>query len=99
MSLAPEKTVSKILDEVEKNSKYIQLFRNSVFYDSAIRTLKEKFVAEICKNNNINIKDNYHEVAKVAFLVGGCADIIIALSPEFNREEIEKIMVNVIKRK
>ena len=99
MSVAPEESVKKILDAVENNTKYIELFRNSVFYDSAISALKEKFVQEICEKNNINIEDNYHEVAKVAFLVGGCADIIITLSPNFNREEIEKIMINVIKRK
>lgn len=99
VSVAPEKTVGKILDTVEDNLKYIERFRNSVVYDSAVRTLKDTFIEEICKANNINISDNYHEVAKVAFLVGGCTDIIMMLSPNFNRAEIEKIMVNVIKRK
>ena len=99
MSVAPEKTVSAILDVVEQNIKYFERFKNSVIYDSAIKSLKESFIQTICKTNNINVADNYHEVAKVTFLVGGCADVIIKMMPNFNREEIEKIMVNVIKRK
>ena len=99
MSVAPEQTVKKILDAVENNLVYVERFRNSVIYDAAIKAVKEKFIAEICRANNINLKDNYHEVAKVTFLVGGCTDIIMMLSENFNREEVEKIMVNVIKRK
>ena len=99
MSLAPEKTVAKILDVVEENIKYIERFRHSVIYDSAIKSLKFAFIQEICDKNKINLKENYHEVAKVAFLVSGCADLIMTFSPNFNRTEIENIMVNVIKRK
>ncbi|MBQ8077620.1 MAG: TetR/AcrR family transcriptional regulator [Eubacterium sp.] len=99
MSVAPEKTVSAILDAVEQNIKYFERFKNSVIYDSAIHSLKEKFIESICKINNINPVDNYHEVAKVNFLVGGCADVIIKMMPDFRRDEIEKIMVSVIKRK
>lgn len=99
MSVAPEQTVKKILDAVENNIVYVERFKNSVIYDSAIKSVKEKFVAEICNANNINLKENYHEVAKITFLVGGCTDIIMRLSTNFNREEVEKIMVNVIKRK
>ena len=99
MSISPENTVSAILDVVEQNIKYFERFKNSVIYDSAIKSLKENFIKSICKTNNINIHDNYHEVAKVTFLVGGCADVIIKMMPNFNRAEIEKIMVNVIKRK
>ncbi len=98
-SLAPEQTVKKILDAVEENLVYVERFKNSMIYDSAIKAVKEKFIAEICDANKINIKDNYHEVAKVTFLVGGCCDIIMMLSTNFNREEVEKIMVNVIKRR
>ena len=97
MGTAPEKTVAKILDATEQNMKYVEMFKNSVFYDSAIRTVKEAFVSEILKHNHM--ENNYHAAAKVAFLVGGCADMIITLTPDFNREEIEKIMVDVIKRK
>ncbi len=99
VSVAPEATVKRILDAVEKNIKYLERFKNSVVYDSAIRSVKDAFIQEICKTNNINIKNNYHEVAKVAFLVGGCTDLIMMLSPNFNRQEIESIMINVIKRK
>ncbi len=99
MSVAPEETVKKILDATEENLVYVKRFRKTVIYDSAIKSLKAKFVDVICKNNNINLKDNYHEVAKVAFLVGGCADLIMMLTPDFNREEIENIMINTIKRK
>ena len=99
MSVAPEKTVAAILDVVEQNIKYFERFKNSVIYDSAIKSLKDGFIKSICKINNINVQDNYHEVAKVTFLVGGCADVIINMMPDFNREEIEKIMVSVIKRK
>jgi len=99
MSVAPEKTVAKILDTVEQNIKYFERFKNSVIYDSAIKSLKDNFIQSICRANNINLQDNYHEVAKVTFLVGGCADVIIKMMPNFNRAEIEKIMVNVIKRK
>ncbi len=99
MSLAPEATVKKILDAVENNLVYVDRFRNSMIYDSAIRSVKERFISEICAANNISLKDNYHEVAKITFLVGGCADIIMMLSPNYNRVEVEKIRVNVIKRK
>ncbi len=99
MSLHPEDTISKILDATEANLAYVEKFRNTVIYDQAIKTLKEKFVQEILKANNLNINDNYHEVAKVTFLVGGCADILISFSPNFKRDEIEKIIVNCIKRK
>ena len=99
MSVAPEETVKKILDAVEDNLVYVDRFKKSMVYDSAIKAVKEKFINEICTANNINLKDNYHEVAKITFLVGGCADIIMMLSPNFNREEVEKIMVNVIKRR
>lgn len=99
VAVAPENTVSKMLDAVEENIKYLVRFRNSVVYDSAVKTVKENFINEVCKNNNINIENNYHEVAKLTFLVGGCTDIIMKLTPNFNRPEIEKIMVDVIKRK
>jgi len=99
MGTAPEKTIATILDATEKNMVYVERFRDSVMYDSAIRTVKEAFVNEILKKNNIDPTVNYHEAAKVTFLVGGCADMIMRFSPNFNRAEIEKIMVDVIKRK
>ncbi len=99
MSVAPEATIAKILDATEQNIIYVERFKNSVIYDAAIKSVKEKFVAEICKENNLNLKDNYHEVAKITFLIGGCADIIMQMTPDMNRAEVEKIMIDVIKRK
>lgn len=99
MAEAPEETIKKILDATEEHLAYVKRFKDTVIYDTAMKTLKDKFVQTICKANDLNIKDNYHEVAKIAFLVGGCADLIMMLTPNFKREEIESIMVNVIKRK
>lgn len=99
MAEHPEETIKKILDATEENIAYVRRFKDTVIYDTAIKTLKDKFVKTICEANDLNPTDNYHEVAKVAFLVGGCADLIMMLTPDFNREEIEKIMVDVIKRK
>lgn len=99
VSVSPEQNVRDILDSVEQNTKYFEKFKNTLVYDYAIKALKENMVEAICKANNININDNYHEVAKVTFLVGGCADVITKLIPNYNREEIEKLMVDVIKRK
>lgn len=99
VSVAPEKNVSEILDAVEQNTRYFEKFKNTMIYDYAIRMLKTNMVEAICKANNININDNYHEVAKVTYLVGGCADVITNLLPNYNRAEIEKLMVDVIRRK
>lgn len=99
VSVSPEQNVRDILDSVEQNTKYFEKFKNTLVYDYAIKALKENMVEAICKANNININDNYHEVAKVTFLVGGCADVITKLIPNYNREEIEKLMVDVIRRK
>lgn len=98
MSVAPEETVERILDATESNMFYVDKFKKSVIYDAAIKNVKERFVSEICKSNHINVNDNYHEVAKIVFLVGGCADLLLSVTP-FNRAEIEKIMIDVIKRK
>ena len=99
VSVSPEKNVSEILDAVEQNTRYFEKFKNTLVYDYAIKALKDNMVEAICKVNDININDNYHEVAKVTFLVGGVADVITKLIPHYNREEIEKLMVDVIRRK
>lgn len=96
---APEAQIRAILDFVEQNIKYFEAFRDSVIYDSGIRLLKDKVVQIICESNNINVEENYHEVAKITFLVGGSADIILKMMPNYNRAEIEKIMLSVIKRR
>lgn len=96
---APENMVKATLDLVENNLKYFEAFKDSVIYDSGIRLLKEKLVKSICDSNNLTIENNYHEVAKITFIIGGCADIILKMMPNFNRAEIEKIMLSVIKRR
>lgn len=95
----PEMLVEKTLDVVERNIKYFEQFKNSVIYDSSIKALKEKFVNSICEANNINIETNYHEYAKIVFMVGGSADIILNMLPNLDRAEISRIMIDVIKRK
>lgn len=96
---APENMVKATLDLVENNLKYFEAFKDSVIYDSGIRLLKEKLVKSICDSNNLTIENNYHEVAKITFIIGGCADIILKMMPNFNRAEIEKIMLSVIRRR
>lgn len=96
---APENMVKATLDLVENNLKYFEAFKDSVIYDSGIRLLKEKLIKSICDSNNLTIESNYHEVAKITFIIGGCADIILKMMPNFNRAEIEKIMLSVIKRR
>jgi AcrR family transcriptional regulator len=99
ISYHPEGTIAKILDTVEKYMGFLSTFKRSMVFDSSIRTLKEKFVHTICDTNHFNVEDNFHEVAKITFIVGGCVDACIQLLPHYNREELSKIMVNVIKRK
>lgn len=99
MSYSPEITIEKILDAVQENIVFFKKYKYSYFYDSSVRSLKEKFVEAICKENNINKKDNYHQVAKVTFLVGGCFDAVLQMLPYFDRNELTKIMTDVIKRK
>ena len=95
----PEEVIDTILDTIEGNMQFIIKFKNSVVYDSSIRMLKEKFVESICKEKNLNINDNYHQVTKVTFVVGGVLDAITQPLPAYNRTELRKIMVDVIKRK
>ncbi len=95
----PETVIDSILDVVENNMQFIIKFKNSVLYDSSIRMLKEKFVAAICQSNNLNITENYHQVTKITFVVGGCLDAITYYLPMYDRNELRKIMIDVIKRK
>ena len=99
MADEPEETIKRLLDAAETNKIYVERFRDSVFYDNAIKNLKIQFVKTVCETNGINLTDNYHEVAKVTFLVGGCADILITFSANYKRAEIEKMLVDIIKRK
>lgn len=95
----PEKIVEKILDIIENNMDFIIKFKNSVIYDGSVRMLKEKFVNAICKKNHLTIEDNYHQVTKVTFLVGGCLDAITQPLPVYDREELKTLLIDVIKRR
>lgn len=95
----PEETIDLILDTVERYIDFIANYKNSVIYDSSTRLLKEKFVASICKTNNLTIENNYHQVAKVTFLVGGCLDAITQMLPNYNRAELRDLMIDVMKRR
>lgn len=95
----PEETINMILDLVEQYIDFIANYKNSVVYDSSTRILKEKFVEAICRTNNLSIEKNYHEVAKVTFLVGGCLDTITQMLPHYNRAELKFLMTDVMKRK
>jgi AcrR family transcriptional regulator len=99
VAVAPEDTVDNILNAVEEDMVLINKFRNSVIYDAAIRNLKEQFINAICQSNGFDAQNNYHQVAKVTFLVGGCLDALTQLLPDYNRKELKTIMVDVIKRK
>lgn len=99
MSYSPEITISRILDDVQDNIAFFNKYKNSFFYDSSVRSLKEKFVEAICRENKINKKDNYHQVVKVTFLVGGCFDAVVQMLPCFDKNELKKIMIDAIKRK
>jgi AcrR family transcriptional regulator len=99
VALAPEDTVESILDVVEEDMTLINKFKNSVIYDGAIRTLKEQFVKSICESNGLDAENNYHQVTKITFLVGGCLDAITQLLPNYERTELRQIMVDVIKRR
>lgn len=95
----PEETTDMILDLVEQYIDFIDNYKNSVIYDHSTRTLKERFVEAICKTNNLTIENNYHQVAKVTFVVGGCLDTITQMLPHYNREELKSLMVDIMKRK
>lgn len=99
VAYSPEGLIDTILDVVEKNMQFIIKFKNSVVYDSSIRMLKEKFINAICASNHLNISDNYHQVTKITFVVGGCLDAITYYLPQYDRNELRQIMIDVIKRK
>ena len=64
----------------------------------SIKVFKESIVKSICEVNNFNIRDNYHQVVKIIFIVGGCIDAFIEPLPAYNREEMKKILIAAIKR-
>ena len=92
----PSLAVKKLFDLIEQNIKYFQAFSNSVVYEKAIAMLKQKLVSTICERNNLNMQDNYKEIAKLSFVVGGCGDMIINFIPNFDRTEMEELLLDIL---
>lgn len=99
VAVSPEQTVESILAEIENHMDYVIRFRNSVIYDNVIRSLKQKFVDKICTANGLTLENNYHQVSKVIFLVGGCIDVLDRALTNYRHDEIRDLMISVIRRK
>lgn len=95
----PEPFVTKLLDEVEKQLDYLYRFKVSNICGPSIKMLKENLVASISESNNLNIKDNYYEIASITYAVAGLVDAIIQPLPEFNKEELKKVMCSALQCK
>lgn len=99
VATSPEQTVDNILAELEGHMEFVIKFRNSVIFDNAVRSLKQKFVATICEANGLTMDNNYHQVCKVTYLVGGCFDMLVQAMTNYRHDEVRDLMVSVIKRK
>lgn len=93
----PEYAVSRLLDGAEKNIEYLSKFKASSICGPAIKTLKENLVALIAQNNGFTLEDNYYEVSMITFAVAGCIDALIEPLPTFNRDELQKVIVAMLK--
>lgn len=93
----PDDAIGRVLDLVEQNQKYFEMFKNSVVYDCAISTLKKKIVNSICEKNNLTLENNYSEIARLTFICGGCADIVLSLMPNFDRTKIEQTILALLR--
>ena len=98
MAFDPTYTVDLLLDEIESCLGYLKKIKESDIAGQSIKSFKEKIVNTICEANGFNVKDNYHQVVKIIFLVGGCIDAFIEPLPEYDRDEMKKILVSTIKR-
>lgn len=94
---SPDEAIKRVLDLVEQNKKYFEMFKNSMVYDNAITTLKGKIVKQICEKNNFTLENNYSDIAKCTFIIGGCADIVLHLMPNFDREKTEATILALLK--
>lgn len=99
VATSPEDTVDSLLVELEGYMEYVIKLSNSVIFDNAVRTLKRKFIDAICAANGLSLENNYHQVLKVTFIVGGCIDMLQQALPNYRHDEIRDLMVNVIKRR
>lgn len=98
MANDPTHTVELLLDEIEGCLGYLKKIKESDMAGQSIKSFKEKIVNTICQTNNFNVTDNYHQVVKITFIVGGCIDAFIEPLPQYDREEMKKILVSTIKR-
>ena len=93
----PQIAVDKLLDEVERNIDYLSKFKSSSICAPAIKMLKENLVSSISQSNGFNIEDNYFEVSTITFAVSGCIDALIEPLPVFNKEELGRAIVSMVK--
>lgn len=93
----PQIAVDKLLDEVERNIDYLSKFKSSSICAPAIKMLKENLVSSISQSNGFNIEDNYFEVSTITFAVAGCIDTLIEPLPVFNKEELGRAIVSMLK--
>lgn len=92
----PNKAVTILLDEVEKEIDYLYKFKSSSICGPSIKVLKENLVSCIAENNGFTIENNYYEIAAITFAVAGCIDAIIEPLPVFNKEELSKVMCSML---
>ena len=93
----PEPAVEILLDEVEKNVDYLSKFKSSSICAPAIKMLKENLVTSISDNNNFSLEFNYYEVTTITFAVAGCIDVLIQPLPYFEKDELKKVIVSMLK--
>ena len=93
----PEPAVDKLLDEVEKNIEYLSKFKASSICAPAIKLLKENLVSSISDSNNFSLEFNYFQVSTITFAVAGCIDALIEPLPYFDKAELKKVIVSMLK--
>lgn len=93
----PTKAVTILLDEVEKEVDYLYKFKASSICGPAIKVLKENLVNCIAENNGFTLEDNYYEISAITFSVAGCIDAIIEPLPVFKKDELFRLMYNMLK--
>ena len=80
-----------------RNIDYLSKFKSSSICAPAIKMLKENLVSSISQSNGFNIEDNYFEVSTITFAVAGCIDALIEPLPVFNKEELGRAIVSMLK--
>lgn len=93
-----EKNVDIILDEVEKNMDYLIKAKYSRIGALSIRAIKDNIVQAIADANKISPQDDYDKYINIAYLVGGMYDAIFTPLPTYNREVLERRLVDSIRK-